>query len=609
MRIKIFRWKAIGPLILFLAIIAVLVILFAEPVARDTTEEVSTQMLGTQVDVGKLNLHPTEPAVDLDALQVADPFNPNRNLIEAAQIRLKLNAEALAEKKVVVERFALNGMRFGTTRKTPARPVKGNGFAPQLLRSVRQWTQQFNVPLLKLTPIDTIKQLVLNPTQLATVKQAQALVGRTDSTRQALEQGFRSLNIQGTVDSARALAARLAATDPKKLGLQGTKDAIESVQQTLRQLDDAKKRVEGVERGVKNGVQVLGAGVQSLDSARRRDYAFAKSLLKLPSFEAPDIGKAFFGKVSIDRVQQALYWAQLAQHYMPPGLLPRQEPGPKRLRMAGTTVQFPKEHHYPDFLLQVGQLDFAIEGDNPLKGAYQAVVRGVTTTPALYGRPMTLSASRRAAGSSIAGIDVNAVIDHVTPNTRDSVAAQLAGVKLPAFDLPGMPFRVAPGVGAVKLNFALRRDQLAARWAIASNRVSWTADTSARRFNDIERVVWRVVSGLNDLKVDARVSGSIRNPNLSVSSNLDEAIASRLKAVIGEEVAKAERLARAKVDSLVQNKVEPLKQRIASVQADATKRVETQKQQLDQVQQQLNAELKRLTSGLAPGIKLPKIKF
>jgi uncharacterized protein (TIGR03545 family) len=609
MRIKIFRWKAIGPLILFLGIVAVLVVLFAEPVARDTTEEVSTQMLGTQVDVGKLNLHPTEPAVDLDALQVADPFNPNRNLVEAAQIRLKLNAEALTEKKLVVERFALNGMRFGTTRKTPARPVKGNGFAPQLLRSVRQWSQQFNVPLLKLTPIDTIKQLVLNPTQLATVKQAQTLVSRTDSIRQGLEQGFRNLDIQGTVDSARALASRLAATDPKKLGLQGTKDAIQSVQLTLRRLDDAKKRVEGVERGVKNGVQILGAGVQSLDSARRQDYAFAKSLLKLPSFDAPDIGKAFFGKVSIDRVQQALYWAQIARHYMPPGLLPREEPGPKRLRMAGTTVQFPKEHHYPDFLLQLGQLDFAIGGDSPLKGTYQAVVRGVTTTPALYGRPMTLSASRRAAGSSIAGIDVNAVIDHVTPNTRDSVAAQLAGVKLPSFDLPGVPLRVAPGVGAVKLNFALRRDQLAARWAIVSNQVSWTPDTAARRFNDVERVVWRVVSGLNDLKVDARVNGSLRNPNLAVSSNLDEAIANRLKAVIGEEVAKAERLARAKVDSLVQDKVEPLKQRIAALQSDATKRIGSQKQQLDQVQQQLNAELKRLTSGLAPGIKLPKIKL
>ena len=43
----------------------------------------------------------------------------------------------------------------------------------------------------------------------------------------------------------------------------------------------------------------------------------------------------------------------------------------------------------------------------------------------------------------------------------------------------------------------------------------------------------------------------MKAPRLSVKSNLDDAIAQRLKAVIGEEVAKAEAMARAKVDSLV----------------------------------------------------------
>src|SRR5919109_4392832 len=103
MPIRIFRWKAIGPLLVLLAIIAVLLILFAEPVARDTTEEVSTELLGTQVDVGRLDLLPREASVDLGALQVADPFEPRRNLVEADRIILKLNPEALTEKKLVVE--------------------------------------------------------------------------------------------------------------------------------------------------------------------------------------------------------------------------------------------------------------------------------------------------------------------------------------------------------------------------------------------------------------------------------------------------------------------------------------------------------------------------
>jgi uncharacterized protein (TIGR03545 family) len=607
-RIKIFRWKAIGPLLLLLLVIGVLVVLFAEPVARDTTEEVSTELLGTQVDVGRLDLLPRQASVDLGALQVADPFEPRRNLVEADRIVLKLNPEALAEKKLVVERFALQGMRFGTNRKTPARPVSGDGFAPQALRAVRAWGQQFDVPILQLTPIDTIKQLVLNPAQLGTVQAAQGLLARSDSTRQALEQGFKAIDIGGTVDSATALADRLSKTDPRALGLDGTRQAIQSVQQSLQQLDAARKQVDGLQRNVTQGVGLLGTGVTNLDEARKRDYAFARSLLKLPTFAAPDIGNAFFGKVSIDRFQQALYWAELARHYMPPGLLPREDAGPKRLRAAGATVRFPKERSWPSFLVQLGQVDFRVT-DGLLKGAYAATVQGVTSEPALYGKPMLVSAKRDAPSSSIAGLDVGAVVDHRTASVRDSVSAKLRGVKLPSFAIPGLPFRIAPGTGAANLDFALRGDRLLGRWSIGSNQVSWALDSAGGSRSDLEQVVWRVVSGLKQLDVKAQVSGTIKAPKLSVRSNLDEAIAQRLKAVVGEEVAKAEALARAKVDSIVNDKVEPVKQRVAAVQADATKRVADQQARLDKVEADLQAELKRLTAGLAPGIKLPKIKL
>lgn len=611
MRMKVFRWKAIGPLLLLFGILAVLVLIFAEPVARQTTEEASTELLGTQVDVGKLDLYPRAASVDLRRLQVADPFALTRNLIEADDIHLKLDPAALAEKKLVIEQLSLHGMRFGTARETPARPVKGNGFAPQVLRSVQQWTKQFDVPLLSLTPIDTIRQLVLDPTQLTSVRQAQALLVRTDSTKNALEQGFQQLNIGPTLDSARGLVQRLSGADPKKLGLDGTRQAIQSVRETLRQLEAARKRVENLEQTTKSGVQVLTGGVQNLDQARRQDFAFARSLLKLPTFSAPEIGNAFFGKVSIERFKQALYWAELAQHYMPPGLLPRPTAGPKRLRAAGSTIEFPKAKDFPRFLLQQGQLDFSIGGTGAVQGAYTATVRGLTSAPSLYGRPAIITASRRAAGTAIASIDVGAVINHVTARTYDSATARLRGIKLPSFDLPGVPFRVVPGVGSSDLEFVMKGtgSQLFGRWAIGAPKVNWTADTSGGALNDLEGLVYRVISGLTDLQVVAELGGTVASPKLSVSSNLDKAIAQRLKGVIGEEVAKAEKMARAKVDSLVADKVEPIRRRVASVQAEANQRIQAQKQRLDEVQQQLQAELKRLTGGLVPGLELPKIKL
>jgi uncharacterized protein (TIGR03545 family) len=450
--------------------------------------------------------------------------------------------------------------------------------------------------------------LVLNPTQLTTVKTAQALAGRADSARKGLEQSLQQLDVDGTVDSARALATRLKATDPRKLGLDGTRKAIEDVRASLKQLDAAKQRVANLERQVKGGAGSLTSGLQNLDEARKKDYAFARSLLQLPTFSAPEIGEAFFGKVSIDRFQQALYYTELARRYLPPGLLPKQDPGPERLRASGVNVRFPKEQDWPKFLVQLGQVDLEIGGDSPLRGAYEAVVQGLTSDPTLYGKPTVIRTSRTAAGSAIAGIDVAAVLDHVNPQrVRDSASARLRGVELPTLDVPGLPFRLNPGRGAARLDFALRNDQLAGRWSLASNQVAWALDSAGRKLNTLEGLVWRVVSGLKDLSVDARVSGGLRSPKLAVSSNLDRAIAERLQAVIGEEVAKAEKMVRAKVDSVVAERVEPVRRRIVAVRSEAESRLGSERKKVDDVERELQAELKRLTGGLAPDIKLPKI--
>jgi uncharacterized protein (TIGR03545 family) len=604
--IKIFRWKAIGPLLLALLALGVLVVLFAEPVAEETTEDVSTDLLGTQVDVSKLDLRPREIGADLWRIQVADPFDVNRNLVEAGSVHLTVDPEALAEKKFLVRNLALRGMQFGTRREAPARPARGDGFAPQMVRAVRQWARQFDVPLLKLTPIDTIRALALDPTKLGTVQAATSLAARTDSTRKAIEQGLRGVPVGPTIDSAKALVARLDTLNPRKLGIQGTRDAIASVQRSIRQVEESKRQIETLANDALRGVNQLGAGLKEVNEARRRDYEFARSLLQLPSFAAPEIGKAFFGQVSVERFQQAMYWVQLGRRYMPPGLVPRESTGPDRLRMAGSTVRFPKERNYPAFLLEAGNVDFTVAGEGVLAGAYAATVRGLTSAPALYGKPTVISARRRAAGPVLASLRVDAVLDHLTSRTRDSISATADGVGLPAFSLPGLPVRLDPGSGRSGLTFVLRGDEIRGRWSVGSNKVRWTVDTSARRLNDLERIVWRVLTGLTDLRVTAELSGSVKAPRLAVSTNLDQAVSARLQAVVGEELAKAEQKVRAQVDKLVAAKTEEVRQQVAAVETEGRQRVEMERKRLEDVERELKEELKKLTSGIQiPGLKLP----
>ena len=296
---------------------------------------------------------------------------------------------------------------------------------------------------------------------------------------------------------------------------------------------------------------------------------------------------------------------QLGRRYMPPGLRPRETAGPARLRMAGSTVRFPKERNYPSFLLEAGTVDFTI-GDGLLAGDYAANVRGLTSAPALYGEPAVIAARRRAAGRALASLDVRAVLDHLTSRSRDSITAAAEGIGLPAFNLPGLPVRLDPGHGRSGLTFVLRGDELRGRWSIASSNVRWTVDTSGRRLNELERLVWRVIAGLNDLRVTAELSGTVKAPRLAVSSNLDQAVSARLQAVVGEELARAEQRVRGEVDRLVGAQVDAVRKQVAAVDTEGRQRVEAERKRLDAVEQELRAELKRLAGGIQiPGIRLP----
>ncbi len=433
---------------------------------------------------------------------------------------------------------------------------------------VTRWGEQLQVPALAL-PTGKISAARLDPAQLTTPRAAAALGARADSARQAWDSQLKGLDVAATADSARRMAERLRgakATDVRLLG---------EARRTLGQLKQAQDRVTALERSATSGIAALQAGAVGLTDAKQRDYATARGLLKLPGLDAPDIGAALFGPAAVGRFQRALYWVELGRRYMPPGLLPRATPGPRRARRAGATVRFPRANGEPAFLLKTAELSVQLGAAGTAPRTYAASLSGVTSDPALYGRPATASATAP-------GFRLGALLDHVRPTPRDTATASLAGVALPPLSLPSLPIRLEPGAGTVALSLAVQGDEVRARWTMQSDRVRWTRDSSgAAPPSPTGDLVWRVVSGIPTLAVSASLTGSLARPQLAVSSNLDRALAERLRAVAGAELAVAERRVRAQVDSLVDGQVAPVLAKVTVLGGDVTRRLGGERTQLD----------------------------
>lgn len=593
-----FRWKGIIPFLLLLALLGVVWLIFGDRIVEQTTEEASTEFLGAHVELEGVRIDETRAAISVRALRVADPLDPMRNLFETGAVAIRLDPVPLLEKKLVIRHLTFDDVRFSTPRATPAPPVPPDGFAAQTVREVRSWTAQFRKPLLSFTPIDTIRSVVLDPTQLSTVQSALALRANADSIQRGVREGFEGLRLRETLDSAQSTLRRLEGANLRTLGLDGTRRAIEDIRRTIAEIEAAKQRVETLEGNVRGGVAMLGGGVRELDAARRADYAFARGLLQLPSFEGPDLGNALFGEVSLDRMEQAMYWAAIVEKYMPPGLRPRQDEGPERMRAAGTSVRFPKEREYPAFHLRRGDVGFSI-GEGSAANRYTFAIANVTTAPALVGAPVRFVARQTAGSRGTSRLELAGVIDHTGATIRDSVRAAAAGIALPSFELPGLPFRVEPGKGTTTLTFARTSDRVSARWSMRADQVSWVRDAArSNPSNQLENLLGRVLQGLNDLEVVATLDGTMRDPTFNVRSNLDRALSDRLKAVAGEELARAETKVRAEVDRIVAERVAPVKSHVATVQAEANQRVEEAKARLDEEKRKLEERLRALSGGI-----------
>jgi len=576
-----FRWKAVVPLLLFGMAGIAFWLLFADRIARRTAESVGTTLVGAEVEIERLHLDLPHGRVEIHGLTVASPFDALQNLLQADALVADIDPLPLLEKKLVIDRLTATGLKFGTPRRTDGRT---GGRSDGVIGQVTRWGEQLHVPALAL-PTGKISIDRLDPGQLDTPRAAAALAARADSARQAWDSQLKGLDVAATADSARQMVERLRgakATDVKLLG---------DARRTLGQLKQAQDRVTALERAARSGIAALQAGAAALADAKQRDYATARGLLKLPGLDAPDIGAALFGSAAVDRFQRALYWVELGRRYMPPGLLPRETPGPKRARRAGATVRFPREHDDPAFLLRTAELSLELAAGAASPRTYAASVRGVTSDPALYGRPATASAAAP-------GFRLGALLDHVRPTPRDTAAASLAGVALPSVSLPSLPIRLEPGVGTMALSFSVQGDQVRARWTVQSERVRWTRDSSGTAApSPIGDLVWRAVSGIPALEVSASLTGSLTRPELGVSSNLDRAIAERLRAMAGAAVAAAERRMRAQVDSLVDGPVNAVRDQVAALGGDVTKQLGAQRAQLEEARRALEQRL--------PGLRLP----
>jgi len=112
------RWKFFIPFVVVVGVVTLFNILFLDVIIKKVLISAGESVFGAKVEVRYLRTGFSDLSVTIKDLSIADKDDVWKNLFETEKIRFALKPLPLLSAKFNIDEVSIEGMRFGTQRKT-----------------------------------------------------------------------------------------------------------------------------------------------------------------------------------------------------------------------------------------------------------------------------------------------------------------------------------------------------------------------------------------------------------------------------------------------------------------------------------------------------------
>jgi len=591
-----------------LLIVAVVVYFFIDRWIESGLEYAGEEIVGARVEIDGLSLSLSPLGIRMSRLQVANPDNPWFNLFETKAIRFAMDPGQLLRGKYIIETMEVSDCILGTKRATDG-SLPGGGqkqgasgaprsfttLAEQVLARSVEKTPIFDPAILrkginidsliKAVDLRSISHIETLKTRAAlATSQWKAALADVEQTKQrlvAMDSSVRTINPSALKDVASITAA------------------IKTVDDTRKSINDIVTTYTARRDAITADMQQIAGAVNAIDDIVAEDYRKIVALARLPNIDAMGIAEVLVGKQLLQEVKTYLSYVDLARAKIEnASSKPEIETPP---RMKGQDIHFPTDRAYPKFWIKTVSVSGGTDpAQNPEFFFARGEVKNITSDQRITQNPLTvdLKASR---GKTVAA-RLAALFDRRKDVPLDEYNAGITGVPLASYSLGRedfLPATIRNAKLGTSIVVRIPGQNFDARAALDFRNLDIVYAAPPANLGD--RLARDVLSGVNGFAVDLRLWQSAEGFKAALATDLDEQFASRVKAVVGAELAKLQAEIRARVNSFVNAKRKEFEalytakraeaeQRLAEYQALVTEKVTLVEAKKKELQERLEKE-------------------
>ena len=552
------RWKGIIAFLIIVVILVIFAFFFADNLIKGAIESVGSGIAGAKVEINRFEASFLKLLLKVGGLQIASPDNEWQNLIEIKDMRFKMDWSALLQKKIVINEMAIDCICRNTKRTTSGKlpadiPEKPKPQKRDFSEEQKSLKDELNdMPVVQMSKggqkvnVDEIVKVdkLTAPTEIKKINTD------LDTKNQAAQASVENLKMSARIDEIKKEidAVDLTEKNPAKLAKE-----LKKLKDIKKDIDQLTNNLTKTDKGVQSDFDGIANAIKHIDQIKEQDCAnIINSISNIKSLKKDDIARLLFGPVWLDRINGFLYWFDLIKGFLP---LPSVDKKPEsKQRCKGIDVEFPKYNSYPGFLLKTASLSTGLS-NNPDELKFQGKIEGISSNPALYGKPAVISLK-----GADPDFELEAVLDHTKSIGKDSAKFNANALDIKGFPLTKalsfLPAKISQGTADITATITSEGDKIEMDMIIMPKGVVFAPEDIPA--NEVAKEIARAISSAQDLKIEARITIEKSHTAFKITSSIDEIIADCFRKIADARLEETKKEVKKKIDGLVDNQKDDL---------------------------------------------------